>query len=572
MTLQDLQTQLSKHKFNALLITRNNRFLGQDILPEENKIMELTGFSGSAGTLLVTPVSAYLFVDGRYEIQAAREVNPEDVHVVCKTQDTLVSWLKKNSTPLDKWTIAYNPECLSVREFEQLQRELPKFDFVADQYHLEGEKISLEKFSAFEHKPQFSGISAEEKLGQVIVDLKKHFFHGFFIGSADSVSWLLNLRSRCLPDTPVLRAAALVDILGNITVFADNIEFPQADLQFTIAPFADLEKYLKNYKKQKIGYDGNFTSQKAFLLAQKHHIDFVPAQDPCQKLKAVKNPVELEGIRQAHLRDGVAVCRFLHWLEKEGLGKTELDIVDKLYDFRKQGDNFFSVSFDTIAGFAANGAVVHYRPQEKTNLKLEKGSLLLLDSGAQYFDGTTDITRTIAVGKPKKEMIDNFTYVLKGHISLSSAVFPQGTSGMKLDTLARNPLWRQGLDYQHGTGHGVGCFLNVHEGPLSISSAGSRYPLEAGMITSIEPGYYKEGHYGIRIENLVEVVPAAYPGMLKFAYLTLAPIDKRLINKYLLSTEEINWINNYHQNVFKKIQKYLNTEERNWLKDVCSPL
>ncbi len=572
MKLQDLQRKLSKHKFNALLITRNNRFLGQDILPEENKIMELTGFTGSAGTLLITPITAYLFVDGRYEIQAAREVNSDEVQVVCKTQDTLISWLKKNTTPFDKWTIAYNPECLSVREFEQMQKELPKFNFVADEHHLEDKKLSSETFSAFEHEPQFSGISKEEKLGQVIVELKKHFMNGFFIGSADSVSWLLNLRSRCLPDTPVLRASALVDTLGNITVFADNIDFSQTEHKFTIAPFKDLEKYLKNYKKQKIGYESSFTSQKIALLAQKHHIDFIPAHDPCQKLKAVKNPVELEGIRKAHLRDGVAICRFLYWLEKEGLGKTELEIVDKLYDIRKQGENFFSVSFDTIAGFGANGAVVHYRPQEKTNLKLKKGSLLLLDSGAQYFDGTTDITRTIAIGKPSKEMIDNFTYVLKGHIALSSAIFPQGTNGMKLDTLARNPLWQKGLDYQHGTGHGVGCFLNVHEGPQSISSGGSRYPLEKGMITSVEPGYYKEGDYGIRIENLVEVVPATYSGMLKFAYLTLAPIDKRLINKYLLSTEEINWINNYHQNVFKKIQKYLTTEERNWLKDVCSPL
>lgn len=568
MTLPQLQKLIAKKKLNGYIITRNNMFLGQDILLEENLIHKLTGFSGSAGTLFVTPVKAYLFVDGRYELQAARETNPHDVIVICQTKDTLSSWLKVE--PYAYHHMGYNPQCFSIKEFDLLSRENPHIKLIAEE--LEESRLSPETFEVFEHNIEFAGLSVDEKISIFLVELKKRYLNAFFIGAADSVSWLFNLRSHCLPDTPILRAMAIIDIEGNIALFADNLDFKKVSSKLDIYPLNKLDKYLSKYRNQKLGYDKNFTSQQIALIADKHNINMISGIDPCQSFKSVKNPVELQGIRAAHLRDGVAVSKFIYWLEQNWQNSSELDIVTKLKEFRQQQNNFFSDSFDTIAGFGPNGAIVHYRPQVSTNLKLAEGNLLLLDSGAQYYDGTTDITRTIAIGTPNAEMIDNFTYVLKAHIALSQAIFPENISGRNLDAIARNELWQQGHVYNHGTGHGVGCFLNVHEGPIGISSKYSDAKLQSGMITSIEPGYYKEDHYGIRIENLVEIAGAIYPEMLQFKNLTLAPIDKRLINKYLLTIREIEWLNNYHQDVYDKIENYLETDEKNWLKDACSPL
>jgi len=306
-------------------------------------------------------------------------------------------------------------------------------------------------------------------------------------------------------------------------------------------------------------------------LAQLNHIFLENTPDFCQLQKAIKNSCELNGIRQAHIRDGVAVCKFLYWLEHNWQGKTELDIVDKLHSFRAKQENFVSESFATIAAYGSNGAIVHYSPTAKTNKKLTGGNLLLLDSGAQYTDGTTDITRTITLGDITPAMSEDFTLVLKAHIHLSSAVFPERTIGAKLDTLAREVLWQEGKTYNHGTGHGVGCFLNVHEGPQYIS-AWCHVPFSAGQVTSIEPGYYLEGEYGIRIENLAEIIPAQYAGYLQFKNLTLVPIDSRAINKYLMTDEELAWLNQYHQEVFSQISPYLSADEKNWLEEACAPL
>ena len=277
-------------------------------------------------------------------------------------------------------------------------------------------------------------------------------------------------------------------------------------------------------------------------------------------------------MRNAHLRDGATVTSFLCWLEQHWPETDELGVVAKLHEYRCRQQNFFSESFDTIAGFGSNGAIVHYQPRPQTNRKLSSGSLLLLDSGAQYLDGTTDTTRTIALGTPSPEQIDDYTRVLQAHIALSTAIFPEKTTGRALDALAREPLWRHGLDYAHGTGHGVGCFLNVHEGPVGISTTYSDTPLQAGMITSIEPGYYKAGHYGIRIENLVEVIPAGREGFLAFSPLTLIPYDRRLINKSLLSPEELDWLNHYHRHVKQSLSPLLPPDERQWLEQACTPL
>lgn len=565
MTLTELQTLLKKHNYDVYVVTRNNMFLGQDILPEENKIMELTGFSGSAGQLIVFQDKATLLVDGRYEIQSKLETNPDEVDVIV-TKNVCWLYIKKHFKDKKKITVAYNPWCQSIEDIDYAQKYFPNFKYIEDKYNLLGSQLSTKVSTIFEHKIEYAGISREEKISLIVDFLKKAALDAYLFTAADSVSWLLNLRSDCLPDTPLVRAFALVDKNANYTLFGDNIE------GITVQPLSALEKALRKYKKNKLGLDVLKTPQKIASLKP----DYKFLTDPVYELKAVKNPIELQGMKNAHLRDAIAVVNFLHWLDNNWQGKTELDIVEKLYSFRKKNELFYSNSFETIAGFGSNGAIVHYQPKTETNLELKAGSLLLLDSGAQYFDGTTDITRTIAIGIPNTNMVNDFTTVLKCHIELASAYFPENTSGSRLDSICRRQLWALGKDFNHGTGHGVGCFLNVHEGPQNISSRDNHKPFLPGMITSIEPGYYKEGEYGIRIENLAyidKVKDATFDKpMLKFEYLTLVPIDKRLINKYLLSDGEKEWLNQYHRTVFDKLQNLLIDEVKEWLKEACSPI
>lgn len=564
MTLTELQSLLKKHNYDAYIVTRNNMYLGQDILPEENKIMELTGFSGSAGQLIVFQDKTTLLVDGRYEIQSKLETNPDEVDIIV-TKNKCWGYIKKHFKDKKKITVAYNPWCHSIQDINFNQEYFQEFKLMEDKYNLLGSQLSTKVSTIFEHKIEYAGISREEKISLIVDFLKKAELDAYLFTAADSVSWLLNLRSDCLADTPLVRAYVLIDKNANYILFGDHIE------GITVQPLSALEKALRKYKKNKLGLDVLKTPQKIASLKP----DYKFLSDPVYELKAVKNPIELQGMKNAHLRDAIAVVNFLHWLDNNWQGKTELDIVEKLYSFRKKNELFYSNSFETIAGFGSNGAIVHYQPKTETNLELKAGSLLLLDSGAQYFDGTTDITRTIAIGIPNAKMVNDFTTVLKCHIELASAYFPEKTSGSRLDSICRRQLWVLGKDFNHGTGHGVGCFLNVHEGPQNIAS-GSHKDFVPGMITSIEPGYYKEGEYGIRIENLFYVDKVKNETietpMLKFEYLTLVPIDKRLINKYLLSDGEKEWLNLYHQSVFEKLQNFLTDEVKEWLKEACSPI
>ena len=559
MTLQDLQNELISRRLDAYIVTRGNMFLTQEAtLPEENKIYELCGFSGSAGTLLVFQDHAILLVDGRYELQAAQEVAEKSVEIICTT-DSVGSWLQKNiDAPLK---IAYDPWCHSVSEVDFWSRTLKKHRFIEDDDQLLGSRLSSQTAEIFEHDIEFAGITVEEKISYLTDFMAKNKLEAFFISEPDAVSWLLNLRSNLLPHTPVLRAFALVNKDGEVSLFTHDLSKIEAELTL--------------YKGKDIGLSANDTPKKIQNLMKKHKIWVCNLANPILGWKAVKNPIELQCFRNAHQRDAVAMCKFLYWLEHNWQGQTELSVVDKLYAFRSQNKAFQDLSFGTIAAFGANGAIVHYQPAPSTNSELKAGSVLLLDSGAQYFDGTTDITRTIAIVNAPDEIIASFTQVLKAHIAAASAKFPTGTSGLAVDTIARSQLWRFGKDYNHGTGHGVGLYGNVHEGPVSLSRRG-KYPLEVGHVTSIEPGYYVAGQYGIRIENLFYVIaddmPAPTCPMLKFAPLTLVPIDKRLINKYLLTDQELDWLNHYHQQVWQTISPLLDADTQNWLKEACSPL
>ena len=563
MTLIELQKRLKKFKFDAFLISRNNLFLEQNIREDENILMKLTGFTGSAGTLLIMPEKNILFVDGRYALQAPQEVDNNNIEVICTTQISITDWINQN---LCRKRVGYNPWCWSINALTTLSETdlQPNTDFLPVM-------LSSQTADVFEQSLDFCGQSREEKITALAQYLTEHNLQAYFISACDSVSWLLNLRSNALPTTPIFRAFALVDKERHIWIFADNINPEKISVKLTFLPLSELPARLKKFKKQNLGCDYNITAAAIFETAAHYHINIKNVPDFCQLYKAVKNDCERQGIRAAHIRDGVAVCKFLYWLEHNWQGKTELDIVQKLHDFRTKQKNYISESFATIAAFGSNGAIVHYTPAPHTNKKLESDNLLLIDSGAQYLDGTTDITRTIALGNISPEMSENFTLVLKAHINLSSAIFPEHTIGARLDALAREILWQEAKNYNHGTGHGVGCFLNVHEGPYYISAT-CKQAFVSGIVSSIEPGYYLEGQYGIRIENLVEVVPARQKQFLCFKNLTLVPIDKRAINKYLMTDKEIAWLDSYHRQVFKQISPYLTPAEKQWLKTACAPL
>lgn len=559
MTIDDIQQKLKQESLDAYIIGYENRFLGQDILPQEHKIKYLCGFSGSAGMLAVTADKVFLFVDGRYELQARQEVDTNKISVVNQTPclENVLCFLEQQKVQkigFDGWSVAAG----EIAENESLFPKLQLVDV--------GTWVDLEAKSIVEVKERssvYAGASREDKLRLLIDIMQAGGADYYLVTAADSVSWLLNIYAKDLQCSPVVRAYALIDKNGEVKLIADNLQ-----TDFPVCTFGEFENWLKTQTAKILYTAASIPSRLKKILK-----NGVPVQDICQLQKAEKNETELQGMINCHRRDGVALVKLLYWLQNNWRGKTELEVVQKLHELRQEQDLFFEESFETIAGAAENGAIVHYQPTEKTNRKLQENNLLLLDSGGQYFDGTTDVTRTVALGIPSAEMIHDFTLVLKGHIALERAIFPKETSGVQLDALARLPLWREGKDYKHGTGHGVGCFGNVHEGPNRISNKGSMYGFKANMVTSIEPGYYKENAYGIRIENLVYSKPSKkYENFLKFEILTLVPIDKKLIDVYLLDAGEQDWLNNYHRKVYESLAACVNDDEKKWLKESCSPL
>lgn len=562
MDLKEIQRNMTT---DVLLIFRNNHFLGQDILDSENEIAALTGFDGSAGTLAVTGEHAFLFVDGRYEIQSKRQTCAKEISVVVESRDEdLYSWLQRN---FSAGSIGFNPWQISEKQLQKLKSRLPNAVFRPCP-----QLIPTARAAAFEHPEMYAGKSAWQKIRRVVEIINVSGEDAFFFALADDVSWLTNLRSNALPDTPVMRAMALLTKEGRLTLFADNLRLP-AGCPFEKQPFSKLKNALQPFSERSIGFDFKSTPAAIAEICRKLGVKTRHHYDVCAVYKAEKNSVELRGMINAHIRDGEAVCRFLNWFEQNRRGKNENDVVSKILAFRKRQKLFHSVSFGTIAGAGANAAVIHYQPPKDNGAPLVENSVLLLDSGGQYLDGTTDITRTIAVGTPTDEMKEKFTIVLKAHIALASLKFPQNTSGTRLDAVCRSVMWRYGLDYNHGTGHGVGCFLNVHEGPQNMGASGNTYSIEPGMVLSIEPGYYRENAFGIRIENLYYVAEdETVPEFLKFVPLTMVPVDFRMINEYLLTDGEKKWLNDYHRMVFETLSTRLDGKAKNWLEKACAPL
>ena len=555
MSIDEIMQILDERGLDAYVVSHGNRFLGQDILESEHKIKHLCGFSGSAGALIISRNGCFLLVDGRYELHARQEVDITKIEIInnIPTMKNVCEVLQKNGL----LEVGYDAWCFSAAEMMIAKRGFADLSFedIGDLVKIDSDAmIKVERRDV-----KYAGQSRQEKL-QIVTDmLKQKGADYLLLTAADSVSWLLNIYAHDLPYSPVVRAYALISSQNEVTLFADNLQ-----TDFDCQPMSKLADFLQN-NKGKIVYDARTTPAK--LVTE----NMLQAADICQQLKAVKNKKEIAGMKACHVRDGVAVTKFLIWLEQNWQGKTELDVVQKLHELRTEQEDFFSESFATIAASGANGAIVHYQPTEKSNKALQQGELLLLDSGGQYLDGTTDITRTVVIGRPNREQITDFTLVLKAHIALARATFPHGTRGAQLDGITRAILWRYGTDYKHGTGHGVACFGNVHEEPVSISAA-ANYAFEENVVVSDEPGIYKEGKYGIRIESLLRTVKSDKKGFLEFAPLTKVPLDKRLIDEYMLTADELKWLNQYHQDVYDCLVPYMNKEEKKWLKKACSPL
>jgi Xaa-Pro aminopeptidase len=587
--LAALRKEVARRGLAGFLVPRADEHQGEYVPPRAERLAWLTGFNGSAGLAIVLAEKAAVFVDGRYTLQ-----------IRSQTDTSLFEPQHSTDQPPENWLAAYLPKGGKLGYDPWLHTPTGLKHLRKAVIQAGGELVALDSNpldAVWSDQPpapiapaialdlRFAGRSSQDKRESQGQALAADGIDAAVLAGPDSIAWLLNIRGADVPRTPFALGFGVLHKDGAVELFMDRRKFTpglEAHLgnRVAVSPpeaFAGALDRL-GQAKARVLIDPQSAPSWAFDRLKAAGAELIERDDPCLLPKARKNDVELAGTRAAHRRDGLAVTRFLNWIASEApKGKVdELTAVARLADFRREGEYFRDFSFDTISGAGGNGAIVHYRSSDSTNRPLKKGELYLVDSGAQYFDGTTDITRTIAVGKPTAEMKDRFTRVLKGHIALGMARFPRGTTGSALDGLARYALWQAGLDYDHGTGHGVGSFLSVHEGPHRISKAPSRVPLEPGMIVSNEPGYYKTGAYGIRIENLVTVVEDPRPGderaMLAFETLTLAPIDRNLIDKKLLTADEIAWLDTYHARVRAALMPKADKGTAAFLEEATKPI
>ncbi len=572
---------IAKAGLVALLVPRSDEYLGEYVPPSAERLRWLSGFSGSAGFAVIGLKAAALATDGRYTIQAKAQVDAGTFEVIDSTEKSWVEWLAAK-TP-DGGAIGYDPRIHSAAMISALKPEAVKYGFTLKPL---AQNLIDRAWGKDRPKPptgvisiqplELAGRSAEAKISDLQKVLMGDKQAAAVLTMSDSIAWLFNIRGSDIPHNPVPLCIAIVPAKGKPELFIDPAKLTGETRKY-LAGFAkhsapaDLAARLKALaadKAKKVRVDPATTAQ-WIISALGSAAAF--GNDPCTLPKACKNAAEIEGTRVAHVRDGAVMARFLSWLdEASGTGKLdEIGVVEKLEALRRATNVLKDISFSTIAGSGPNGALPHYRVSRESNRVLKSGEIIVVDSGGQYQDGTTDITRTVAIGTPSAEMRTRFTQVLKGHIAIATARFPVGTRGVQLDTLARHALWQAGCEFDHGTGHGVGSFLSVHEGPQSISKRGMA-PLEPGMIVSNEPGYYKVGAFGIRIENLEVVTEASGIAggdrlMLGFRSITLAPIDVRLVDATLLSDVERAWLNAYHKRVRETLAPELDGVTKKWL-------
>jgi Xaa-Pro aminopeptidase len=587
-----LRAELAKRGLDGFIVPRGDEHQGEYVAPRSERLAWLTGFTGSAGMAVVLTRRAALFSDGRYTLQAAAQVDPGLFDLRHVTQEPAVDWIAEALPKGGR--LGYDPWLLTPAQVPRFREACQNAG--GDLVPVDGNPIDAiwadqpaqPSAPVRAHPLKYAGLGSADKRRAVAALLKSEGQDAQVLSAPDAIAWLLNIRGTDVPRTPLALSFAVIHKDASVDWFIDSAKVPAAlgrhlgkDVRVK-APNA-LGPLLDRLASKRATVRIDPMADPMWIAARLADGGAMVerGQDLCILPKARKNTTEIAGTRAAHLRDGAAVARFLAWLETEAPqgGISELDASDRLYAFRKENDLIRDLSFDTISGSGPNGAIVHYKATPASNRRLRPGDVYLVDSGAQYLDGTTDITRTVAIGPkaPPKEARERFTLVLKGHIALARARFPKGTTGSQLDPLARQFLWAEGLDFDHGTGHGVGSYLSVHEGPQRISKAPSTVALEPGMVISNEPGYYKTGAYGIRIENLVLVTDAAPPrgaerDLLAFETLTLAPIDRNLINAGMLDADERAWLDAYHARVRKALAPLVDAKTKAWLKRATAPL
>ena len=576
-----LRALLKKKDCNYYLLPRTDKFQNEFILEEDERVKWLTGFSGSFAFVIISLKHCIIFTDGRYINQIKKEVDQEIFKVLNINDKDPILWLKdkikvKEKVLLDSWLFTSNNFNYIKKTMQKRQCEvlLSKEIFIDKIWKKKPNKINNKIFI---RKKKYSGISFKNKIKNIKRILKERKINNFFFSSPESISWLLNIRSNQINYIPVVLSFLLLN-LNDKSYFCGkkNINLEKyLGSYFKIFDINNLKEVLINFSitNKEIYLDPNKTPYFIENFFRTVGIDVKYNDDPCINLKLIKNSVEIKGSKNSHIRDGASICKFLFWLDeiiKKNKKATELTTSKKLFNYRKKNKLFCGLSFETISSFGSNGSIIHYRVSKSTNKTLKKNNLYLFDSGAQYLDGTTDVTRTISIGNnPTHEQKDIFTRVFKGNIALSNYSFNERTTGGELDKVARKYLQKKKYDYPHGTGHGVGSYLSVHEGPISISKK-SKTRFKKGMFLTNEPGFYKTNKYGIRIENILLIVKKKK--FLSFEVLTLVPIDTKLIDHKLLNMQEKKWINNYHNRVFTKISKHLSKKEVEWLKEKTLPI
>ena len=577
--LSTVQEELTKNKLSGYVVPHSDVHQGEYIAACDERLAWLTGFTGSAGICFVGKEKAGIFVDGRYGIQAKKQTKPP-FEIIHWDKQNILQWIKKNimkgKIGFDPWLHSYT-EIVTLRDaFANSGISLIPSDNLIDRVWSDRPaKVSKQAIS---YPVKLAGLSAKDKCRQIAKALELKQADSAVITLPDSIAWLLNLRGNDVIHNPIVHAFLIIHSEGNIELFCNN--------NLIINSISGLESFIKvfpleNFEMSLSELNGSVLVDEATVpfaaatILQNNGGEIILGEDPIILPKACKNKVELENARICHERDAIHMCEFLSWIDRRDENEIdEIDVVIELENIRRKDKNLKEISFDTIAASGPNAALPHYRVNYSSNRKIKKGDVLLVDSGGQYLDGTTDITRTIAIGKQSEDVKNAFTRVLKGLISISMLKFPSGTSGRDIDAFARASLWQLGQDYAHGTGHGVGHYLSVHEGPQRISKFSS-VEFKEGMIISNEPGFYEEGRFGIRIENLILVQTSkvgSNNSFLEFETLTFVPIDSRLISINLLDNNEREWINNYHKQCWQRAKDQVTVPTRAWLKTMTKPL
>lgn len=571
----------------AVILPRTDPHLSEYISDHWHIVRYLSGFSGSAGTMVITTDSALVWTDSRYFLQCAKQIEGTGIILMKdglpdtpSVTDYLVTTIHKGDT------VGINGLLMSIDDTATLASRLQsaglglKVDFDPTD-SVWPDRPAMPSDKIFVHDEKYSGESASSRIARTLKAVKAAGADSYFTAALDEIAWMLNIRSNDVHCSPVAASFLYVSPEGS-TLFVDAAKLtPEVEAHLksagvTTRPYGSLTAELPALTSGAIVLLATTSASGAIESLLKGHS--IVASSPVAMLKAVKNDVQIANVRTSHVRDGVAMVRSLIEIEKavaSGRPLTEIDVAEILESNRRKGDLFYDLSFDSICGFGPNGAIVHYTATPESNTAITKDNLLLIDSGANYLDGTTDITRTIAIGTPTADMRHDFTLVMKGHIAIATAIFPEGTRGAQLDALARMPLWKEGKSYLHGTGHGVGFFLNCHEGPQSIRLNDTLAPLTPGMLTSNEPGVYLAGRYGIRCENLVLTIPHSeteFGKFYAFETITLCPFDRSLFDTSIMSDEEIRWVDNYHSRVFELLSPSLDEEEKAWLEAATRPL